>query len=95
MAGAYLPADIFARYHRMAGNDVLMGGDGADNLLGEAGADTLYGATSTTTDLYTDKLVGGGNGVATDPGDQFPGASAAEIVAAFTFNFDALLAGLT
>src|SRR4029079_7042430 len=24
MAGAYLPADIFARYHRMAGNDVLM-----------------------------------------------------------------------
>ena len=23
-AGAYLPADIFARYHRMAGNDVLM-----------------------------------------------------------------------
>ena len=24
VAGAYLPADIFARYHRMAGNDVLM-----------------------------------------------------------------------
>ncbi len=24
IAGAYLPADIFARYHRMAGNDVLM-----------------------------------------------------------------------
>ncbi|MFQ5948466.1 MAG: methionine--tRNA ligase, partial [Acidimicrobiia bacterium] len=24
MAGAYLPADIFARYHRSAGNDVLM-----------------------------------------------------------------------
>jgi methionyl-tRNA synthetase len=24
MAGAYLPADVFARYHRMAGNDVLM-----------------------------------------------------------------------
>ncbi len=24
LAGAYLPADIFARYHRMAGNDVLM-----------------------------------------------------------------------
>lgn len=24
MAGAYLPADIFARYHRMVGNDVLM-----------------------------------------------------------------------
>ena len=24
MAGAYLPADIFARYHRMAGNGVLM-----------------------------------------------------------------------
>lgn len=24
MAGAYLPADIFARYHRAAGNDVLM-----------------------------------------------------------------------
>ena len=23
-AGAYLPADIFARYHRMCGNDVLM-----------------------------------------------------------------------
>ena len=23
-AGAYLPADIFARYHRHAGNDVLM-----------------------------------------------------------------------
>ncbi|PPR24039.1 MAG: hypothetical protein CFH40_00943, partial [Alphaproteobacteria bacterium MarineAlpha10_Bin3] len=22
VAGAYLPADIFARYHRMAGNDV-------------------------------------------------------------------------
>ena len=24
LAGAYLPADIFARYHRLAGNDVLM-----------------------------------------------------------------------
>jgi methionyl-tRNA synthetase len=24
IAGAYLPADIFARYHRLAGNDVLM-----------------------------------------------------------------------
>jgi methionyl-tRNA synthetase len=24
VAGAYIPADIFARYHRMAGNDVLM-----------------------------------------------------------------------
>ena len=24
VAGAYLPADIFARYHRLAGNDVLM-----------------------------------------------------------------------
>ena len=24
VAGAYLPADIFARYHRMRGNDVLM-----------------------------------------------------------------------
>ncbi|MGF1618854.1 MAG: methionine--tRNA ligase [Acidimicrobiia bacterium] len=24
LAGAYLPADIFARYHRIAGNDVLM-----------------------------------------------------------------------
>ena len=24
IAGAYLPADIFARYHRMKGNDVLM-----------------------------------------------------------------------
>lgn len=24
IAGAYIPADIFARYHRMAGNDVLM-----------------------------------------------------------------------
>ncbi len=24
LAGAYLPADIYARYHRMAGNDVLM-----------------------------------------------------------------------
>jgi methionyl-tRNA synthetase len=24
IAGAYLPADVFARYHRMAGNDVLM-----------------------------------------------------------------------
>ena len=24
IAGAYLPADIFARYHRMAGNHVLM-----------------------------------------------------------------------
>ena len=24
LAGAYLPPDIFARYHRMAGNDVLM-----------------------------------------------------------------------
>lgn len=24
LAGCYLPADIFARYHRMAGNDVLM-----------------------------------------------------------------------
>lgn len=24
IAGAYLPPDIFARYHRMAGNDVLM-----------------------------------------------------------------------
>ncbi|MCH8205781.1 MAG: class I tRNA ligase family protein, partial [Chloroflexi bacterium] len=24
VAGAYLPADIFARYHRMKGNDVLM-----------------------------------------------------------------------
>ena len=23
-AGAYLPADIFARYHRLKGNDVLM-----------------------------------------------------------------------
>ena len=24
IAGAYLPPDVFARYHRMAGNDVLM-----------------------------------------------------------------------
>ncbi|MFN2109139.1 MAG: class I tRNA ligase family protein, partial [Anaerolineae bacterium] len=24
LAGAYLPADIFARYHRLAGNDVLV-----------------------------------------------------------------------
>ena len=24
LGGAYLPADIFARYHRIAGNDVLM-----------------------------------------------------------------------
>ena len=24
IAGAYLPADIFARYHRLKGNDVLM-----------------------------------------------------------------------
>ena len=24
LAGAYLPADVFARYHRLAGNDVLM-----------------------------------------------------------------------
>src|ERR1041385_9417110 len=24
LAGAYLPADIFARYHRLRGNDVLM-----------------------------------------------------------------------
>ncbi len=24
VAGAYLPADIFARYHRLKGNDVLM-----------------------------------------------------------------------
>jgi methionyl-tRNA synthetase len=24
LAGAYLPADIFARYHRLAGNEVLM-----------------------------------------------------------------------
>ena len=24
IAGAYLPADIFARYHRLRGNDVLM-----------------------------------------------------------------------
>ena len=24
LAGAYLPADIFARYHRMKGNQVLM-----------------------------------------------------------------------
>ncbi len=24
IVGAYLPADIFARYHRAAGNDVLM-----------------------------------------------------------------------
>jgi methionyl-tRNA synthetase len=24
IAGAYLPADIFARYHRLAGNNVLM-----------------------------------------------------------------------
>src|SRR5512137_2357782 len=24
LAGAYLPADIFARYHRMKGNEVLM-----------------------------------------------------------------------
>ena len=24
LAGAYLPADIFARYHRLAGNKVLM-----------------------------------------------------------------------
>ncbi len=77
-----------------ADNDLLMGGDAADTLIGEAGADTLYGATSTTTDLYTDKLAGGGNGLATDPGDQFPSATAAEIVAAFTFNFDTLLAGL-
>ncbi|MYK77033.1 MAG: class I tRNA ligase family protein, partial [Acidimicrobiaceae bacterium] len=24
LAGAYLPADIYARYQRLAGNDVLM-----------------------------------------------------------------------
>jgi methionyl-tRNA synthetase len=24
LGGAYLPPDIFARYHRLAGNDVLM-----------------------------------------------------------------------
>ncbi len=24
LAGAYLPADVFARYHRLMGNDVLM-----------------------------------------------------------------------
>ena len=24
LAGAYLPPDIFARYHRLVGNDVLM-----------------------------------------------------------------------
>ncbi|MCH7810537.1 MAG: class I tRNA ligase family protein, partial [Chloroflexi bacterium] len=24
LVGAYLPADIFARYHRTAGNDVLV-----------------------------------------------------------------------
>ena len=30
LAGAYLPADIFARYHRRRGNDVLMV-SGSDN----------------------------------------------------------------
>ena len=39
LSGAYLPPDIFARYHRLVGNDVLMvsGSDPHGTAAGSAG----------------------------------------------------------
>jgi len=36
IVGAYLPADIFARYHRLRGNNVLMVSGSLDVLNGRA-----------------------------------------------------------
>lgn len=59
LGGAYLPADIFARYHRMAGNDVLMvSGSDANGTPITVKADELGITPREVVDTYHPEIVG-------------------------------------
>ena len=59
LGGAYLPADIFARYHRVAGNDVLMvSGSDANGTPITVKADELGITPREVVDIYHPEIVG-------------------------------------
>jgi methionyl-tRNA synthetase len=59
LGGAYLPADIFARYHRSAGNDVLMvSGSDANGTPITVKADQMGITPKEVVDLFHPEIVG-------------------------------------
>ena len=59
LGGAYLPADIFARYHRIAGNDVLMvSGSDANGTPITVKADELGVSPREVVDTYHPEILG-------------------------------------
>ena len=59
LGGAYLPADIFARYHRLAGNDVLMvSGSDANGTPITVVADQLGVTPKDVVDKYHPEILG-------------------------------------
>ena len=59
LGGAYLPADIFARYHRIAGNDVLMvSGSDANGTPITVKADELGISPREVVDKYHPEILG-------------------------------------
>ena len=59
LGGAYLPADIFARYHRIAGNDVLMvSGSDANGTPITVKADELGITPRQVVDTYHPEILG-------------------------------------
>jgi methionyl-tRNA synthetase len=59
LGGAYLPPDIFARYHRLAGNDVLMvSGSDANGTPITVKADELGVSPREVVDKYHPEIVG-------------------------------------
>ncbi|MDX1468038.1 MAG: methionine--tRNA ligase [Acidimicrobiia bacterium] len=59
LGGAYLPADIFARYHRIAGNDVLMvSGSDANGTPITVKADELGISPREVVDRYHPEILG-------------------------------------
>ncbi|MEE9534240.1 MAG: class I tRNA ligase family protein, partial [Acidimicrobiia bacterium] len=59
LGGAYLPADIFARYHRIAGNDVLMvSGSDANGTPITVKADEMGISPQEVVDRYHPEILG-------------------------------------
>src|SRR3970282_2119265 len=59
LGGAYLPADIFARYHRIAGNDVLMvSGSDAHGTPITVKADEEWISTRNGVEKYHPEILG-------------------------------------